>query len=257
MEGAVRVFAGEFNRSTLAIPGDDGDSAGWVVTPSGAYCHQVFIAGALVEMLEIGDRISFRVADPTGGFDLVCGGNAAGPAESIRKIAVPSFVSVSGRARLERRDGRPVPAIRPDQVRTIDRQVRDQWVITTAAFTLMRLKQMHSALNGTCTDSRILQACACYSITVRELRELADMAAGALSGVRPVRETDEAAPADPRTMIMEYIHAAGSPSGVAVEEILEMAQRSGIPRTAALSAIESLIIADECYQPRKGYVKPL
>ena len=35
MEGAVRLFAGEFSQSTLTVPGEDEKSAAWVVTPSG------------------------------------------------------------------------------------------------------------------------------------------------------------------------------------------------------------------------------
>jgi hypothetical protein len=30
-----------------------------------------------------------------------------------------------------------------------------------------------------------------------------------------------------------------------------------ISREAVLAAIESLIVEDECYQPQKGFVKPL
>ena len=216
MEGAVRIFAGEFNRSTLTVPGEDEKSAAWVVTPSGASCRQVFLAGALVEVQEQGDMLAARVADPTGGFDLVCGGKNTALAESIRKIPLPSFISVSGRAQLFRKEGKTVLTIRPDQVHVIDRRVRDQWVMTTANSTLARLKLVHCALKGTCTDSRILQACSHYSLTVKELGELADMVAGALSSVRPAQETDNAEQADPREMIIEYIRTASGPRGVAV-----------------------------------------
>jgi uncharacterized protein len=257
MEGAVRLFAGEFSQSTLTVPGEDEKSAAWVVTPSGAYCRQVFLAGALVEVQEQGDMLSFRVADPTGGFDLVCGGIHTLLAESIRKIPLPSFVSVTGRAQLYRREGKAVLTIRPDQVHVIDRLIRDQWVITTANSTFERLKLVHGALKGTCTDSRILRACLHYSLTFKELGGLADMVAGALSSVRPSQETDGAEKAGPREMIMEYIRTASGPRGVTVEEIIEMAEMRALSRDAVLATIESLIVEDECYQPQKGYVKPL
>jgi DNA replicative helicase MCM subunit Mcm2 (Cdc46/Mcm family) len=83
------------------------------------------------------------------------------------------------------------------------------------------------------------------------------MVAGALSGVRPSQETDDAKQADPREMIREYIRTASGPRGVAVEEILEMAAMRAISKEAVLTTIESLIVEDECYQPQKGYVKPL
>src|SRR5512136_1120482 len=215
MEGAVRLFAGEFNQSTLTVRGEDEKSAAWVVTPTGASCRQVFLAGALVEVQERGDMLSFRVADPTGGFDLVCGGNLTALAESIRKIPLPPFVSISGRAQLYRKEGKAVPAIRPDQVHVIDRRVRDQWVITTAHHTLARLELMHRALQGTCTDSRIQQACSHYSLTLKDLGELAALVAGALASVRPSQETESVVQRDPREMIMEYIRTTGDPRGVA------------------------------------------
>jgi RPA family protein len=257
MEGAVRLFAGEFNQSTLTVPGEDDKSAAWVVTPSGGYCRQVFLAGALVEVQEQGDMLSARLADPTGGFDLVCGGNTTALVEAIRKIPLPSFMSVSGQARLYRREGKTVLTIRPEQVRVIDRNSRDLWIITTARATLARLKMMHEALKGTCTDGRILQACSHYSLTRKDLGEQATLVAGALASVRPAQETARVEHADPREMIMEYIRTTSGPRGVAVDEILEMVRLQGIAPEAALAAVESLIVEDECYQPQKGFVKPL
>ncbi len=257
MEGAVRLFAGEFSQSTLMVPGEDEKSAAWVVTPSGGYCRQVFLAGALVEVHEMGDMISLRVADPTGGFDLVCGGRHTSLAESVKKIPLPSFVSVSGRAQLYRKEGKSILTIRPDQVQIIDRRVRDQWIISTAVATLARLEMMNRALKGTCTDSRIRQACSHYSPTPEALGNLADMVAGALTSVRPREETDSIIQADPREIIMEYIRTTSGPRGVSVEQVIDMAQLKTISKDAVLAAIESLIIDDECYQPQKGFIKPL
>jgi hypothetical protein len=257
MEGAVRLFAGEFNRSTLTLPGEDDKSAAWVVTPSGASCRQVFLAGALVEVQERGDMLSARVADPTGGFDLICGGKNAAPAELILKIPLPSFVSVAGRAQLNRKEGKCMPVIRPDQVHVIDRPIRDQLVITTATSTLARLEVVHQALQGTCTDSRILLACSHYCLTKKDLGDLAEMVAGALLSVRSSPESVRVPPADFRELVMGVIRSSTGPRGVSVDEVIEMAGLHGVPKEAALAAIESLIVEDECYQPQKGFLKPL
>jgi RPA family protein len=257
MEGAVRLFAGEFNQSTLTVPGEDEKSTAWVVTPSGGYCRQVFLAGALVEVHEEGDMLSFRIADPTGGFDLVCGGRHTSVAESIKKIPLPSFVSVSGRAQLFRKEGKAFLTVRPEQVQAIDRRTRDQWVITTAVATLARLELVHRALKETCADKRILLACSHYSLTPEELGKLADMVAGALASVRPSQEPDGVEQVDHREILMEYIRTSSGPRGVSVEKIIEMAQLRAISKEAVLATIESLIVEDECYQPQKGYVKPL
>ena len=256
MEGAVRVFAGELVRSTLTVPDGDDRSSAWVVTPSGAYCRQVFLAGALVEVQEQGGMLSARLADPTGGFTLVCGSSST-IAESIRKISLPAFVSVTGRTQAYRTEEGTVPAIRPDLVLVIDRSVRDQWVVTTAAATLERLEAMHRVMEGTCTDTGICRAFSHYSLATSDLRTLAEMVASALASVRPRESVAEAAVVDPRGTIMEFIRSSGGPRGVAVEEILEKARLHAISREGALAAIESLIMEDECYQPQKGFVKPL
>jgi hypothetical protein len=201
--------------------------------------------------------LNARVADPTGGFDLVCGGNTTSLSASIRTIPRPSFVSVSGRAQLFRRDGKPLLTIRPDQVQVIDRRTRDQWIITTARATLMRLDLMNQVLEGTCADSRIQRARSHYSPSREDLGNLAGMVAGALASVRSSEETNRPSPTNPRETIMEYIRAAGGPRGVAVEEILNMAGQWSVTQDAILAAIESLIVDDECYQPQKGFVKPL
>jgi uncharacterized protein len=257
MEGAVRLYAGEFSQATLTVPGEDEKSAAWVVTPFGGFCRQVFLAGALVEVRDLGDTLTARVADPTGGFDIVCSGNTALLSESIRKIPLPAFVSVSGRAQLYRKEGKAVLTIRPDQVHVVDRRTRDQWIVTTAIATLARLELMNQALNGTCTDHRILRACSHYSPTPEYLSLSAGMVADALASVRPSQEPDRTVQADHRTMVMEYIRTASGPRGVAVEEILEMARERAVPQELVLATIESLIVEDECYQPQKGYVKPL
>jgi hypothetical protein len=56
---------------------------------------------------------------------------------------------------------------------------------------------------------------------------------------------------------MEFMTAENRPEGVSVEDIIRQAAESGISQEAVLAAIESLIIDDECYQPRKGFVKLL
>lgn len=256
MEGAVRLFAGEFNKSTLTVPDEDGKSDAWVVTLSGAYCRQVFLAGAIVEVHEQGGMIHARVADPTGGFDCAFGGQKTPMAEFVRKIAMPMFVSVSGRAQLFRSGGTPLVTVRPDHMQVIDRTVRDQWVITTAQATLARLRLMHAALNSTCTNSRVLRAFSHYSVTAADLDGLADMVAGALKSVR-TQQSIAAVQEDPREIVMEYLRTTSNPRGVAVEAVIDMGQTKAISKETVLAVIESLIMEDECYQPQKGYIKLL
>ena len=110
-----------------------------------------------------------RIADPTGVFNLVIGGRNTALAETFRKLPVPSFVTVTGRAQMYLKEGRVSLSVRPDNVQSVNRLVRDQWVLATAQSTLGRLFLMKSAMQGTCTDNQILVAFNHYSITKTRL----------------------------------------------------------------------------------------
>jgi hypothetical protein len=146
--------------------------------------------------------------------------------------------------------------VRPDHIRKVDRQIRDQWVLVTAKSTLVRLNQINLAILGSCTDTRILTAIRHYSITRDGMSKLALMVESAVQTVRSVSGEMPALP-DIRTTVMEFMTAENRPEGVSVEDIIRQAAESGISQEAVLAAIESLIIDDECYQPRKGFVKLL
>lgn len=255
MEGATRVFAGEYNSSTLSIHDDDPGNPSWVVTPGGAWCRSMFLAGALTEVSESGDMVHTRLADPTGAFDLVTGGRNTPLAETICSIPVPSFVTVSGRAQMFVKKGVVHLSVRPDHIIKVDRRVRDQWVLVTAKSTLARLTMINLANLGSCTDPRILTAIRHYSITRAGINKLALMVGGA---VQTVRSTSDEMPSLPdiRKAVMELM-TSGRPEGVAIDDIIRQAGENGMSQEAVLSAIESLIMDDECYQPRKGFVKPL
>ena len=256
MEGTARVFAGEYCSSTLSVQDDDPGNPAWVVTCGGAYCRNMFLSGAITEVTERGDMVYTRIADPTGVFDLVIGGRNTALAETFRTLPVPSFVTVTGRAQMYLKKGVVDLSVRPDTVLVVNRLVRDLWVLATAQSTLKRLHRMNLALQGRGEDERILAAVRHYPVTKTRLRELALMVEGA---VQTVRSPGPEAPAQPdiRTLVMELIMAESGPRGVAVEEILNQAAMRGVMREAVLAAIESLIIDDECYQPQKGFVKPL
>jgi uncharacterized protein len=261
MEGAARVFAGDFSGSTLSVQDPDGQSAAWVVTPGAAWCRQVYLAGAVTEVTENGDMLLCRLADPTGAFTLVIGGRNSPLAGQVRNIPVPSFVTVTGRAQLYRRNDTVDLSIRPDHVVVVDRAVRDQWTLATAEATLGRLEQVRLALQGRSNDAEILVAFRHYANTPEQLHALAEMIGSAVQSIRPV---EPAAPVQPAVisrhvleLVMEIMKSTSSPRGISVEEIILQAGERGIAPAEVLSAIESLIVDDECYQPQKGFVKPL
>jgi uncharacterized protein len=256
MEGAVRVFAGEFSQSTLLVPSGDPGTPGWVVTPGGAWCRQVYIAGALTEAVESADILRCRVADPTGAFDIVCGGRNSAPAAALRNIPVPSFVGISGTAQLYQKNGSVTHSIRPEHVHVIDRACRDQFTLVTAEYTLRRLEQLCRDLGAASTDERCTKVVRHYNLTPARVLELAGIVEGAVQSVRPEPQAPSGLP-DARPAVMELLKNASGPRGIAVEEILEHLTAAGTRKEDVLAALESLIVDDECYQPQKGYVRLL
>ncbi len=256
MEGAVRVFAGEYNGSTLSIQDNDSGTPAWVVTPGGAWCRSLFLSGAITEVTESGDMVYTRISDPTGVFDLVIGGRNTALAKTFREISVPSFVTVSGRAQMFTKNGIPHLSVRPDHIRIVNREVRDQWVLATAKSTLERLNRVNLTLMDLYNDSNLQAAIRHYSINGTLLRDLATMVEDAVQTVQS-RSHDVTVLPDLRTLVMAVMSAGNGPRGISVDEIVRQVMENGGSREAALAVIESLITEDECYQPQKGFVKLL
>jgi uncharacterized protein len=78
----------------------------------------------------------------------------------------------------------------------------------------------------------------------------------AVQSIKPP-ETNSSVVSDVRERVMEIMKGTNSPRGIAIEEIIILAGEEGIDKTEVLSAIEALVVEDECYQPQKGFVKPL
>jgi hypothetical protein len=165
-------------------------------------------------------------------------------------------VTVTGRTQMYRKGDTPVISIRPDHIQGINRLVRDQWVLMTAEATLGRLEQLHGAMKGLCHDDRTMVAFRHYAITTAQIEELASMVKNAIQSVRDPRTVINP-DVDIHGLVMEIIRENREPRGIAVEEVIEIAGLRGISQQAVLTAIETLIVDDECYQPQKGHVKPL
>jgi hypothetical protein len=152
--------------------------------------------------------------------------------------------------------GEMVLSIRPDNVLVVDRQVRDQWVLATAKSTLERLHQVNLALQGGCSDERILAAVRHYSMTKTRIRDLALIVEAAVRTVRPTGTESPQKP-DARALVLDLITSESGPQGSSIEDIIAMAATRGVMQEDVLAAIESLIVDDECYQPRKGFIRLL
>ncbi len=101
-----------------------------------------------------------------------------------------------------------------------------------------------------------LRAIRHYPITKTSLMKLATMVEDAVQTVRS-HCYDASVQPDVHMLVMDLISAGNGPRGISIEEIIRLAMESGVSRELVLTAIESLITEDECYQPQKGFVKLL
>ena len=215
----------------------------------------------MTEVIEDGDMVRCRIADPTGAFDIVIGGRKTTVAEAFRNVPVPSFVTVTSQARIYQKNGKSLISVRPDDVRPVDRAIRDQWVLATAEATLGRLENLRLALDGKTHEEQALVPIRHYQITVEKLQEMSGMVGHATGSIRPPDQSPQTPAEGPgegaRELVMEIMKTGSGPRGIAVEDIIAGAAERGVSQVTVLAAIEALIVDDECYQPQKGFVKPL
>jgi len=256
MEGAARVFAGEFNRSTLTVQKPDPTGLPCVVTPGGAWCHLIYLSGALTEVSGDGDMLRCRISDPTGVFEVVIPRVRSVLFMMVSKMPVPSFVAITGTAQIYQRKGVHMLSVRPESVQAVDRTVRDMWVLRTADMTLERLERLVKAMRGQLTDPQSRTVIGHYRTTPETVQEFVRMVESALSSVgTPVPSVQF--PVDPHVLVLAIIREHQGASGISVHDVIEHAALQGVSADTATGVIQDLISQDECYQPQKGVLKLL
>ncbi|MCZ7372687.1 MAG: DNA-binding protein, partial [Candidatus Methanoperedens sp.] len=101
-EVAWRVFAHEFNRSSLHISEGDERAPNYIITPTGVKCNRLFIVGVVTEVENIGKDNNLwraRIADPTGVFTMYAGQYQPEAAIFLSELNIPAYVAVVGKAR--------------------------------------------------------------------------------------------------------------------------------------------------------------
>ena len=148
---AWRIFAYEFNKSTLLLKEEDESGPAYVISPTGAKINRLFVVGVLTEVEKIRaneDLWCARVADPTGSFTVYAGKYQSEGASFLANAEAPQFVAVLGRARLYARDDTSHASIWSNEISATTETVRNNWVITTAERTLDRLDALKMALSA-------------------------------------------------------------------------------------------------------------
>jgi RPA family protein len=256
MTAYTRVFAGELSGTTLQQVSVSKHSQAAMITPSGACCTSLVLAGALTRVEKVpGEFLHAWVADPTGIFNLSAGKQEEDVVSVLEKADPPVFVLVTGEIQLLRGRKKEV-TIRPLTIRMVDRVTRDSWVIITAEKTMARLERMEDAIRKGTDDEVILQAISHYHLDTRQIRSLVVMVEEALLKVDGVSGGAVIVP-DPREVLLELIKIHSGPKGISISELIPIAASEGIHEDMVLSTVRKLVEDDECYQPAAGAVKLL
>ncbi len=151
-EVAWRLFAEEFNQSTMEISGSESErTPSYVVTPLGAMVNRVYMVGVLTETENLGTPEDpmwrARVSDPTGTYFVTAGQYQPGAATTIASLEPPAFVAVVGKSSVYRPDDQTVlTSLRCEYIKEVPERLRDYWILEAARSLKKRLEAMEEAL---------------------------------------------------------------------------------------------------------------
>ena len=315
LDPAWRIFAYEFNKSTLQLKEEDGSGPTYVISPTGAKLNRLFVVGVLTEVENVRaneDLWRARVADPTGSFTVYAGKYQSEGASFFASADVPQFVAVLGRARLYTREDTSYTSIWSNEISNTTETVRNNWVITTAERTLDRLEALKIAQNAgldgdalrtTLLTSNVNTLLADGIIRARPsyngsdvMAELAPIIASAIDtvaepdGFKPASEENQVArttvtegstvqanekadeqtgevtkvqDASPSTdalarnkeRVLLTMNELDSGSGVPYDRLIETLETQGLEEEDVEEAVQELMDAGKCYEPKLGILK--
>ena len=150
-EVAWRVFAEEYNSSTLEHTGEGEKPVSYIITPLGAKINRMLIVGVVTDIEDVGEegklRYRARITDPTGTFYVSAGEYQPSAALALSKMSPPAFAAVVGKSRAYTPEqGVKYLSIRPERIREVDAEARDYWTLETARSTLQRIDAVREGL---------------------------------------------------------------------------------------------------------------
>jgi RPA family protein len=149
-ETAWKIFAGEYNDSTVELKGEGEMAPSYVVTPLGAKVNRLFIIGVLTDVENVsenGELLRAHVSDPTGVFTLYSGQYQQEATNTLSNIEVPAFVAVIGKAKTYKpEEGAFYVSIRPEKIMEVSADIRDKWIIETCKNTRDRIEAVFEAM---------------------------------------------------------------------------------------------------------------
>jgi RPA family protein len=261
----VRIFAIEIQQSDLVINGN-GDRQRELITPSGARLSRLYICGVLTEIIRnTKGGGSIRIADPTGVFIIHLKIKNPDISTILDTLSIPAFVSIT--AYIEPSigsGGQTGYNLVLDTIHPSTRSDRDRWICRTGYQTLIRLKRVSDVLSeGHCSgeEKRAIQW---YKTSILQLKMLAGIIEKAVNQVQKVTQKTEKPEEDKSETpdmtaekVLLLIKQQSGPKGVAVQDLLPLAEQEKIPESLLIDTIRYLIAEDEIYQPSSGFVKIL
>ncbi len=150
-EVAWRLFADEFNSSSVELR-DEGEYApAYVLTPLGALVNRVYAVGVLTEVENLGTEeeplYRARLQDPTGVFYVSAGQYQPEAAKVLGDLTWPCFVAVVGKTRTySPEEGLVYVSLRPEVVKEVGPEERELWTLEASRSTLARIAAVRDAL---------------------------------------------------------------------------------------------------------------
>ncbi len=285
-EIAQRLFAKEFNGSTLSLTSvlsddvPDINTPNLLISPTGVRINRVFVVGVITEVENLGsepgkerDLWRARISDPTGVFILYAGQYQPEAAIFLSTVEVPSYVAVVGKARIYEPEKDSVfISIRPEEINNVEHTIRDRWIIDTAELTLERLDMLSEVLLGQkhtedlaeSMESRsvysdsgeiILDAIEFYGTDQSCITEFKQSLRTILLSIKENAGAEIQQEDNIKNVIYELLKELDSGKGVHYSCLLKEVESRGIPEEVADAGIRSLLDKGECYEPRLGLIK--
>ncbi len=280
-EVAWRVFAAEFNSSSLEMKGEGEKTPSYLISPLGAKINRIFVVGVLTDNENVGNENEpvwrAKITDPTGTFYMTAGQYQPEAAMALAKLQPPCFVAVVGKMYV---------SIRPERVGKVEASVRDGWVLETCKATLDRISAMEEAMKLVEPTveklmqigfSRPLAEGTVHSLAhyhPEDLSRYKGMVSDALKFLLPEYQTgpdmplesavaeeieveEEQDDVDKEALVLSMIESLDSGKGAAWDEVVQKARSQGIEREEMDSIANSLLDKGFVYEPVLGRMRKI
>ncbi|HHD16634.1 MAG TPA: hypothetical protein ENK47_08000 [Euryarchaeota archaeon] len=291
-EAARRVFAVEYNSSQHEDRGLEENAPNYVITPLGESVNRMYLIGVLMSKTNNGtdDSPMYRaeIRDPTGTFYLYAGQYQPQALTALAQLEPPALLGVVGKIRtFVRDDGSFYASVKPEVIFPVDIPQRDRWIISTARFTMDRIRALKDAYGMDDPNEKDLvemghsgrtAASAVRSIGIygqvdlepikKGIRDALDLvlegggeSLGELpkmeSGPSPKEAEKEKPGAEVKDTVFAIIKATMGNKGALYRDIIEECAKKGIDKIQLEETIQELLDEGLVYEPTIGIIKPV